>query len=52
MKYVATPDDQAILRTVHTIYADQKKSPQALSIALALADNDLIKTDVASCEDV
>ena len=52
MKYVVTPDDEAILRTVHKIYSQQKKIPQALMIALALNNQAMIANEIKQCEDL
>ncbi|RUS34049.1 armadillo-type protein, partial [Jimgerdemannia flammicorona] len=45
------PDDAAFLRTAHTIYRQQIKFPEALTLAIRLGDRDLIKEDFDACED-
>ncbi|EJD06845.1 26S proteasome regulatory complex, non-ATPase subcomplex, Rpn1 subunit [Fomitiporia mediterranea MF3/22] len=43
--YLAPPDDQAFLRTVHELYIKHSKFPEALAVALRLWDQDLILHD-------
>ncbi|KZT70492.1 26S proteasome regulatory complex, non-ATPase subcomplex, Rpn1 subunit [Daedalea quercina L-15889] len=39
------PDDRAFLRTAHSIYRQQHKFPQALSLSIRLGDPELIRKD-------
>ena len=40
--YLPTPDDQAFLRTVHELYIQRGKFPEAMAVALRLWDQDLV----------
>ncbi|KAK9760291.1 proteasome regulatory particle base subunit, partial [Basidiobolus ranarum] len=48
---LAPPDDVLFLKTARTIYLQQNKLPQALSLTIKLNDMDLIRDDFNSCED-
>ncbi|KAI5122903.1 hypothetical protein M0805_007581 [Coniferiporia weirii] len=43
--FLPPPDDQTFLRTVHELYLKHDKFPEALTIALRLADQELILQD-------
>ena len=51
VSYLAPPDDQAFLRIVHELYAQRSKFPEALAVALRLADRDLVHRDYQSAGD-
>ncbi|THH01280.1 hypothetical protein EW026_g1377 [Hermanssonia centrifuga] len=42
---LAPPDDVAFLRTAHAIYAKHMKLPEAMTIAIRLGDQELVKED-------
>ena len=46
------PEDKQFLETVHFIYIQYKKLPQALTIAIRLNDMEMILTDMDQTEDV
>ncbi|ORX53624.1 26S proteasome regulatory complex, non-ATPase subcomplex, Rpn1 subunit [Hesseltinella vesiculosa] len=48
---LAPPDDLAFLSTVRTIYRQQEKYAQALTISIRMGDLDAIKEDFESCPD-
>ncbi|ORY08133.1 26S proteasome regulatory complex, non-ATPase subcomplex, Rpn1 subunit [Basidiobolus meristosporus CBS 931.73] len=48
---LAPPDDVLFLKTAHTIYRQQNKLTQALSLSIKLNDIEMIKDDFDSCED-
>lgn len=48
---LVSPDDAAFLRTAHTIYIQQAKFPEALTLAIRLGDRELIREDFEACED-
>jgi len=39
------PDDEHFLRTAHSIYFKLEKYPEAMSLAIRLRDDDLIRED-------
>ncbi|KAH8117921.1 26S proteasome regulatory complex, non-ATPase subcomplex, Rpn1 subunit [Phellopilus nigrolimitatus] len=45
VSFLPPPDDQIFLRTVHEIYIKHDKFPEALAIALRLADPELVLRD-------
>ncbi|KTW32511.1 proteasome regulatory particle base subunit RPN1 [Pneumocystis jirovecii RU7] len=49
---LAPPDDVAFLKTAHTIYRNQGKLAQALTLAIRLGDYELIKSDFNSTNDL
>ncbi|RUS22881.1 armadillo-type protein [Endogone sp. FLAS-F59071] len=48
---LVSPDDAAFLRTAHTIYCQQAKFPEALTLAIRLGDRELIREDFEACKD-
>lgn len=51
VSYLAPPDDQAFLRIVHELYAQRSRFPEALAVALRLADRDLVLRDFQAAGD-
>jgi 26S proteasome regulatory subunit N1 len=48
VNFLPPPDDVSFLHTAHTIYVKHHKFPEALSIAIRLADPDLVREDFSA----